>query len=66
MCDFISWIEWKDKILCLEDADLFDGDEYSDLYKEKLKDSVSGDDCLGHGAIRAFYGLKANQGEEIP
>ena len=54
MCDFISYIEAGGKILFLTPKDI-----ESKYGKQTLKDSKD-NDFLGHNAVRAFYGLKAN------
>ena len=51
MCEFISWIEKDGEILFLTDAEI-----YSAHGRETLK-GTKHNDVLGHGAIRAFYGI---------
>ena len=58
MCEFVSWIEHRDQILFLTDAEVF-----SPHGKEVLQGS-RGIDFLGHGAIRAFYGIPGYVGVE--
>jgi len=61
MDHFISWIEIKrdGETLCLY---LTDERVFSPHGKETLL-GIKGLDCLGHGAIRTFYGLKSDEGQ---
>lgn len=63
MCDFISWIEvekdGEKHLLFLTDKEVFD-DPHG---REKL-DKCQDNDFIGHGAIRAYYGLADGVGEE--
>lgn len=63
MCDFISWIELtkngKTGVLFLTDAEVYD----DPLGKEKLR-LCQHNDLIGHGAIRAYYGLMVHEGKE--
>jgi len=58
MCEFVSWIECRGEILFLTDAEVF-----SSHGKDVLQSS-RGIDFLGHGAIRAFYGIQQGVGRE--
>ena len=62
MCQFVSWIELPEGAPC---GVLFltDKEVYSEVGKEKLT-GVQDNDVIGHGAIRAFYGLKPNEGTQ--
>jgi hypothetical protein len=57
MCNFISWIEAREKMS--KKSTLYyltDHEVFSPRGKKVLKDSFD-NDCLGHGAIRLFFGL---------
>ncbi len=58
MCNFISWIQYKGEILFLTDSEVFSS------FGRKRLEGCLGNDFLGHGAIRKFFKLKDNQGEE--
>ena len=60
MCDFISYVEVQryGKIVPLF---LTDDDVFSPHGRETLQGTMD-NDCLGHGAIRAFYGLRVGEG----
>ena len=58
MCEFVSWIEVKDKILFLTAYDIFETKQ-----GRKLQACCqSPDDYMGHGAIRFFYEISSNTG----
>jgi hypothetical protein len=52
VCNFISWIEKDNKLFYLTDKEVF-----SSQGRERLSGCL-GNDYLGHGAIRAFWGVK--------
>ncbi|MBD3282305.1 MAG: hypothetical protein GF387_01730 [Candidatus Portnoybacteria bacterium] len=58
MCDFISWIEYGERILYLEDRVIFSSEG-----RKRLKGCMH-NDFIGHGAIGKFFNLKNSQGEE--
>jgi hypothetical protein len=62
MCEFVSWIETKDKkkttVWFLTGKQVF----HSKRGKELQDYTKSTADLVGHGAIRWFYGLKESQG----
>jgi len=57
MCEFISWIEFKDEILYMTDRDL----ETSN--GRKLLKDVGYEDIEGHGLIRKFYNIADGKGK---
>lgn len=59
MCDFISWIEKDGKLYYLTDAEIF-----SPKGKKKLA-GCSGNDFIGHGAIRRYFGLNGGHDKEV-
>ena len=65
MCKFVSWIEKKElvhgrrKIYFLTSEQIFNTDKGKQL--QEWCHSV--DDLVGHGAIRHFYGLESDEGE---
>ena len=61
MCEFISWIEYKDQILFLKDSDL-KTKEGKELVK--YLSSQFSVDIKGHGAIRKFYNIPDNTGTD--
>ena len=56
MCEFISWIEYKDEILYLTSKDL-----ETRKGREMLK-SVGREDIAGHGAIRYYFNIPDGKG----
>jgi len=57
MCDFISWVELPEgQIAYLTDQEVF-----SKWGKERLG-GCRHNDVLGHGAIRAYYGISKDRG----
>ena len=56
MCEFISWIEYKDEFLYLTSKDL-ETSKGRKLYKD-----VGVEDIKGHGAIRKFFNLGQKEG----
>ena len=57
MCEFISWIERRDRIYFLTGDQLFrskKGDEF--------RRTISPDDYCGHGTIRDWYGIDSGDG----
>jgi len=56
MCEFMSWIKYKGQTLFLTDKDVF-----SSYGRRTLKDTKP-EDWIGHGAIRAYYGLQPGDG----
>ena len=56
MCEFVSWVEWNNKLYYLTDAEVF-----SDLGREKLA-GCKDNDYLGHNAIRKFWGIPDKEG----
>ena len=57
MCEFVSWIEKRDKIYFLTDKQLFETDKGKEFIK-----TISIDDLCGHGTIRAWYGIDSGDG----
>ena len=56
MCDFISWIEYKEEILYLTSKDL------ETSAGKRLLREVGAEDIKGHGAIRKFFNLPQGKG----
>ena len=56
MCNFISWIEYKDEILYMTDRDL-----ETSRGKKLLRD-IGFEDIAGHGAIRSFFNIPNGKG----
>ena len=57
MCDFVSWIETKNRVLFLTDANIRDWERAGD--RPACPDKS---ERVGHGAIRLFYGLNETDG----
>ena len=57
MCEFISWVERRNKVYFLTGEQLFNTDKGKALLK-----TISLDDLCGHGTIRAYYGIDAGDG----
>ena len=58
MCEYVSWIEKDGKLLYLSDDDV-----YSSHGRKKLS-GLQDNDAIGHGAIRAYYGLARYEGTD--
>jgi len=58
MCEFISWIEKRDKVFFLTGKQVF----HTRIGKEVIQKQCGLDDYTGHGAIRLFYGLEQDEG----
>ena len=58
MCNAISWIEFKDKIYIITDAEI-----KSEKGKELIKKCGNNRDIWGHGFCREYYGLD-NEGNQ--
>ena len=56
MCEFLSWIEYKEEIIYITAADL-----ETSKGKKLLKD-VGWEDIKGHGAIRKFFTIPDGKG----
>jgi len=59
VCQFISWIEYKDQIYFLTNADLLTKE--GKALKKYLGDQYK-EDIKGHGAIRRYFELPDNKG----
>jgi hypothetical protein len=59
MCEFVSWIEHKNKIYFLSDRELKTREG-----KELVKYCGDPTDLLGHGAIRRYFGFDAKVGTD--
>ena len=58
MCDFVSWVERRNKVYFLTGEQLF-----SEKGLQWIKDnSISPDDYSGHGTIRAWYHIDSGDG----
>ena len=58
MCQFMSWIKYKGQTLFLTDKDVFSS------HGRKTLKNTKPEDWIGHGAIRAYYGLRVDEGTE--
>jgi len=58
MCNFISWIEYKDEILYMTDRDL------ETSRGKKLSRDIGFEDIAGHGAIRSFFNIPDGKGTD--
>ena len=56
MCQLISYVVYKGKVLFLTDADV-----YSSFGRKQLK-GLRDADIIGHGAVREYYKIPAEQG----
>lgn len=59
MCEFISWVERRDKVLFLTGDQLFRTKK-----GRKFLETISRDDLCGHGTIRAWYGIDSSDGKD--
>ena len=65
MCDFISWIEVKDKVGKVKNYYLTGNQVFDTPRGQMLRDwCQSQDDYVGHGAIRFYYELDSGIGKE--
>ena len=57
MCEFISWVERRDKVYFLTGKQLFHTKK-----GQRFIETISPDDYCGHGTIRAYYGIDTGDG----
>jgi len=57
MCEFISWVEKRDKLYFVTGKQLFETKKGQEFIK-----TISSDDYCGHGTIRDWYHIDAGDG----